>query len=137
MASIIYDSALYASITGAVDFDSDSFKVMLVDGSYTPDKAAHSKRSDVSGEITGTGYSAGGSSVTVGVSLSGSDRIDTALGGALWSNATITAAAAVYYKSRGGLDSADELIAYIDFGGNVTATNGDFQLTASTLRLQN
>jgi hypothetical protein len=43
----------------------------------------------------------------------------------------------VYYKSRGGASSADELVAYIDFGADITSTAGTWSLSASTLRIQN
>lgn len=138
MASLIYNSALYDALTGAIDFDTDSFKVMLVTSSYSPNKDTHTKRSDVTNEVSGTGYSAGGAAATASVNNdTANDRQDVTLGAVNWTTATITAAAAVYYKSRGGAASADELVAYIDFGGNITSTAGTFALTASTLRLQN
>lgn len=138
MASLIFNSALDDALRGSIDFDTDSFAVMLVTSSYSPDKDTHTKRSDVTNEVSGVGYVAGGSGVTVTVTKdTANDRIDISLGSASWASATITAAAAVYYKSRGGLASADELVAYIDFGGNVISTNGTFSLTASTLRIQN
>lgn len=139
MASIIYNSGLYDTFTGAIDFDTDTFKVLLVTSSYSPNKDTHTKRSDVTNEVAnGNGYTTGGAAATVTVtSDTANDRIDVSLGAASWSTATITAAAAVYYKSRGGASSADELVAYIDFGGNIVSTNGTFSLTASTLRIQN
>jgi len=55
-----------------------------------------------------------------------------------WTTATITARAGVIYKSRGGLASADELVAYVDFGTDVTSTAGTFSVTISSpLRFQN
>lgn len=138
MASLIYNSGLYDAATGAIDFDTDTFKVMLVTSSYTADKDLDLKRSAVTNEVTGTGYSAGGTTATVTVTKDTvNDRIDISLGAASWSTSTITARAAVYYKSRGGASSADELVAYIDFGSNITSTAGTFSLTASTLRIQN
>jgi hypothetical protein len=138
MTSIIYDSALYDSEIGSIDFDSDTFKVMLVTSSYAPNKKTHTKRSDVTNEVVGTAYVAGGAAATVTVTKDTvNDRVDTGLGSASWASSTITAAGAVYYKSRGGLSSADELVAYIDFGGNITSTNGTFSLSASTMRIQN
>jgi hypothetical protein len=138
MASLIYNSALDDMARGNIDFDTDTFKCMLVTSSYTPDKDTHLKRSSVTNEITGTGYTAGGAAATVTVTKdTTNDRIDISLGAVSWATATITAAAAVYYKSRGGASSADELVAYIDFGGNVVSTSGTFSLSASTLRLQN
>ncbi len=139
MASLIFNSALYDEARGSINYLSDTFKVMLVTVTYTPNKDTHTKRSDVTNEITGTGYTAGGqaATVTVGAVDTVNDRVDISLGGTTWSTATITARGAVYYKSRGGAATADELVAYIDFGADVTSTGANFALTASTLRKTN
>jgi hypothetical protein len=138
MASLIYNSCLDDLAKGNIDFDSDTFYAILVTSSYTPDKDADLKRSAVTNEVTGTGYTAGGTAATVTVTKdTANDRIDISLGAVSWPTSTITAAGAVYYKHRGGASSADELVAYIDFGGNVSSTAGTFALSASTLRLQN
>jgi hypothetical protein len=138
MASLIFNSALYDGAAGSIDFDADLFKVMLVTSAYSPDKDADTRRSDVTDEVIGTGYSTGGETVTVSVTNdTGNDRIDVSLGGASWALSTITARGAVYYKSNGGAASGDPLVAYIDFGGDISSTAGLFSLTASTLRLQN
>ena len=50
-------------------FTSDTFKVMLTTSSYTEDKDAHDFRNDVTNEVTGTGYTAGGNTATVSVTL--------------------------------------------------------------------
>lgn len=139
MSSLIYNSALYDEAVGAIDFDSDTFKVMLVTSSYSPDKAIDTKRSDVTNEVpNGNGYTTGGTLAIVSVTNDTvNNRIDVALGAVNWTAATISARGAVYYKSRGGPSSDDELVAYIDFGGDVSSTAGTFSLTASTLRIQN
>jgi hypothetical protein len=138
MPSLIFNSCLDDAMRGSIDFDSDSFKAMLVTASYTPDKDAHTKRSDITNEVTGTAYVAGGAAVTVTVTKdTANDRVDISLGSASWASSTITARGVAYYKSRGGLASADELVAFIDFGSNVISSNGTFSLAASTLRIQN
>lgn len=139
MASLIFNPALNAWAKGNIDFDTDTFKVMLVTSSYTPNKDTHDFRNDVTNEVVGTGYSAGGAAATVTVNAldTANDRQEITLGGASWSTSTITARGAVYYKSRGGASSADEIIAYIDFGGDVSSSGGTFTLTDSTLRVQN
>lgn len=138
MASIIYNSALDDALRANVDFDTDTFKCMLVTSTYTPDKDNHLKRSSVTNEVVGTGYTAGGAAATVTVTKdTANDRIDVSLGAVSWATATITARGAVYYKSRGGASSADELVAYIDFVTDVVSTAGTFSLSASTLRIQN
>jgi hypothetical protein len=134
---MIYNSTLYDAMTGAIDFDTNAFKVMLVTSTYVPNKDTHLNRTHVTNEITGTGYTAGGNSATVTVTKdTANDRTDVSLGGTSWSASTITARGAVYYKST-GTAANDLLVAYIDFGSDVISTNGTFSLTASTLRLQN
>lgn len=138
MASLIYNSCLNDMATGAIDFDTDSFKIELVTSSYTPNKDTHTKRSDVTNEISGTGYTAGGVSTAVTVTNdTANDRIDINFADVSWASATLTAAAAVIYKTT-GTASTDNLVAYLDFGGNVTSTNGTFTLDiTSPLRIQN
>src|SRR4051812_23580610 len=115
MASGIFDSCIEDMVSGAINFASDTFKCMLVGVSYTFNKKTHLKRGDVAGEINGDGYTSGGIDTLVAVTKDTThDRIDISLGSAIWTG-TITAAGAIYYKSRGGSETADELIAFIDF----------------------
>lgn len=138
MASIIYNSAIDDNARGAIDWDSDTFKQLLVTSSYTPDKDTHLKRSDVTNEVTGTGYTAGGVTVaaTVAKDLT-NDRVTVSFAAPSWANSTITAKGSVIYKSRGGASSADELVAYIDFGSSVSSSGGTFSVSSSTITLQN
>ena len=139
MASLIYNSAVRDESIGSIDYDTDTFKVMLTTSAYVENKDTHTRRSDITNEVTGTGYTAGGNTatVTVGAVDTANDRVDISLGGTTWPTSTITARKAVYYKSRGGLATADEIIAVVDFGADVSTTVGTFTLTASTLRKQN
>ena len=112
---------------------------MLVTSSYTPNKDTHTKRSDVTNEVAGTGYSSGGTASTVTVSAvdTANDRVTITFGAVSWPTSTITARGAVYYKSRGGASSADELVAYDDFGSDIISTGGTFDLAASVITKQN
>ena len=139
MASIIFDSFLYDALTGAIDCDSDSFKVMLVTSTYAPNKKTHAKRSSVTNEVVGTGYTAGGkaSACTV-TNVTASDNTTLAFAAVNWPTSTITARGAVIYKSRGGAASADELVAYVDFSADITSTADTFTATFTTpLTVQN
>ena len=139
MASLIYNSLLEDIATGAVDLNTDTFKGMLVTDSYTADKDAHTKRSDVTNEAVGTGYTTGGATVTATVTqYTATDRVDVVFSDPSWAASTITARALVIYKARGGASSADELVAYVDFGVNIASTSGTFAVTLSSpLRFQN
>lgn len=131
MADAIYNSFKRDIMNGSIDLDSDTIKVMLVTSSYTPDVDAHTKRSDVTNEVSGTGYSAGGA--TLANKAVTADNTDNEgvfdADDASWASSSITARGAVLYKSRGGASSADELICYFDFGSNYTSTNGTFTIT--------
>lgn len=138
MPSLIYDSALEDEARGDIDFDNDAFRVMLCSGIYTPNKGAHTRRSDVKGEIVAQGYAPGGAQALVTVKKDTTNhRVNIELGGANWPTSTITARCAVYYKDRGGMAALDELVAVIDFGKDIISTAGMFSLTPSTLRIQN
>ena len=137
MASLIYNSCIDDMARGAIDFDTDTFKVMLVTSSYTPNKDTHDKRDDVTNEVSGTGYTAGGVSAPVTVTKdTANDKVTIEFAAVSWTSSTITARGAVYFKSTGNAAN-DCLVAYNDFGSNITTSNGTFSLAASTLTLQN
>ncbi len=138
MASLIYNSAIDDMARGAIDFDTDTFKAMLVTSAYTPNKDTDLKRSAVTDEVTGTGYTAGGVASACTVTKdTANDKVTLQFAAVSWASSTITARALVYYKSRGGASSADELVAYNDFGSNVSSSGGTFSVAASTITLQN
>lgn len=132
MADVIFNSFKRDIMNGSIDLDSDTIKVALVTSAYVPDQDNHTKKGDVSNEITGTGYTSGGKALsgkTVTADNTDNEGVFDALDTA-WLSASFTARAAVLYKSRGGVASADELIAYIDFGSNKTSTSpGSFVIT--------
>lgn len=139
MASLIYNSFFDDVARGNIDLDTDTFYCMLTTSAYVEDKDAHTKRSNVTNEVAASGgYVAGGFVATVTVTKdTANDRVDIALGGITVPSATITARKAVYYKRRGGVATADELVAVVDFGSDVASTNANWALTASTIRIQN
>jgi hypothetical protein len=137
MASTIPQSLLDDIFEGRIDIDTDTFKVMLLTSAYTPN-ILHDRRDDLTNEVSGTGYTAGGATVTCSVARDdGNRRVEITCGSASWASSTITARYAAYYKSRGGAASADELLLVNDFGSDVISTGGTFSLAASTIRAQN
>lgn len=51
----------------AIDLDNDTIKVMIVTSAYTPSQS-HAFKSDITNEVSGTNYSAGGTAIS-GVTL--------------------------------------------------------------------
>jgi hypothetical protein len=138
MASLIYNSFVDDMARGAIDLDTDTFKVMLVSSAYSPNKDTHDKRDDVTNEVSGTGYTAGGVTSACTVTKdTANDRVTLSFAAVNWASSTITARAAVIYKSRGGASSADELVCYVDFGADVSSSAATFSLGASVITLQN
>jgi hypothetical protein len=131
MANLIYNSFLRDIQNGTIDLDTDTIKLMLVTSSYTPNIDTHTKRSDVTNEVVGTGYTAGGVTLA-GKTVTQNNTNNTGVFDAdniTITTSTITARAGVLYKSRGGASSADELIGYLDFGSDIVSTAGDFNIT--------
>ena len=134
MASLNYDCLMADTIAnGAYALAGATVRAMLVTSAYVPDQVNHKKRSDVTGEVTGAaGYTAGGQVVTVTASVnSGLHYENFTVQSPQWSSASITARGVVFYHSRGGAASADELISYLDFGMDVTSVNGLFNVVLS------
>jgi hypothetical protein len=139
MASFVYNSALENAAKGAIDFDTDTFKMLLVTSSYSANKDTHEYRDDVTNEVAnGNGYTTGGAATACTVALdTATDRVTITFAATNWTTSTITAAAAVVYKSRGGASSADELVFYNDFGGNVSSSNATFSVGSTVMLYQN
>jgi len=130
MADVIYNSFKKDIMDGTIDLDTDTFKIMLVTSAYTPDQDAHSTRANVSNEVTGTGYTAGGETLT-GTTVTQdntNNRGEWDFDDPSWASSTITARGAVIYQSNGGASSADPLICYLDFGSDQSSSNGSFTI---------
>lgn len=140
MASGIYHSFLSDVLKGNVDCDSDTFYMMIAGSGYTFNKDTHDRRDDVTSEVSGTGYTAGGQAVTLTVNAidTTNDRVEITIGSVSWASSTISGAQqAIVYKRRGGAASADELVCCVDNGTPVSTSGGTLQATTSTIRIQN
>jgi len=104
-----------------IDFDTDTIKIMLCSDSYLVSQDNDEYKSDVTNEVSGTGYTAGGETLT-GKSIeyaSGDSKVVTLYASAIeWRNITATFRYAVIYCDT-GTDSTSALISYIDFGSDI------------------
>lgn len=131
MASKMYGQLIAKAFNKEVDWDSDTIKVMLVSSAYSPNQDTHAYKSDVTGEITGTGYTAGGQALTSKTTTYDAANNVTVLDAAdvSWANSTVTARYAVVYDDSGATDAAKALIGYLDFGSDQSSSNGAFAVT--------
>jgi len=131
MASVIYDSFLSDVFAGNCTTAS-TYKAMLVSSAYTEDRGAHSKRSSVTGEVTGTGYTAGGVTLTLTASLNTTTHILTlTIPTATWASSTITARKLIVYRST-GTAANDNLVACIDNAVDLISSSTTMTWNAST-----
>lgn len=109
----------------------DVFKIALYTSSAT--LGAATTAYTTSNEVVGTGYTAGGNTLTnVTPTTSGTtaftDFVDTT-----WSTATITANGALIYNSS----KSNKAVAVLAFGGDKTSTAGDFTIVFPTADASN
>lgn len=115
--------------TAVVDWNTDTIKAALTTSSYAPAQDTDDFFNDVTNEITGTGYTAGGA--TLGSATATYDttsneiRLDAA--DTQWTSSSFTARNTVIYKST-GTASTSPLVSYIDFGGDETVSSGTFTI---------
>lgn len=135
MASANFTAITRSFIKGEIDFDTITCKVMLL--SAVPSASnldTWVNRTDVTTEITGTGYTAGG--IAQAFTLPALDTTNNRQAvnytdiSAGWTSATFNCAAAVIYVDTGSA-STDKLLHMLDLGSQ-TVTAASFGITYDT-----
>ena len=114
-------------LDGTFDFSSgtaQTFKLALYTSAATLD--ATTTAYSATNEVAGTGYTAGGGTLTISANPTSSGTtafLDFA--DLTFASATITARGALIYLADGGTNPA---IAVLDFGSDKTSTAGDFTI---------
>lgn len=115
------------------DFDfgsgtSQVFKIALYTSSATLD--ASTTAYSASNEASGTGYTAGGNTLTISTNPTSSGTTAyLSFSNTTWSSATITARGALIYLANG---TTNPSVCVLDFGGDKTSTAGDFTINFPT-----
>ena len=118
----------YLLATGAINFSSDTFKIILMGTGFTFNKDTHHYYSDVSGSelASGNGYTTGGNTLA-GVSVTEDDTDDRTE--ITWNNTSWTASGGAIGPTPGAIiyddtHASDAIVGYIDFGGEQTQADG-------------
>lgn len=118
----------YMLATGAIDFSSDVFKIILMDTGFSFNKDTHETYSDVSGSelASGNGYTTGGNTLA-GVSVTEDDTDDRTE--ITWNNTSWTASGGAIGPTPGAIiydntEATNTIVGYIDFGGEQTQADG-------------
>lgn len=126
VTSKVYGPALHSFGHGEIVL-SAGVKVMLCTSSYTPNQDTHRYLTDVSGEVSATGYTSGGVTLTgiTEVYDAATKTFKFSADAAVWTGSTITARYAVFYSTG----TLNPLICYWDFGADQSSSSGAFVLT--------
>ena len=104
----------------------NTFKIALFTSSAT--LSASTTAYATTNEVSGTGYSAGGNTLTnVDPTTSGTTAL-TDFADTTFSSSSITARGALIYNSSTTAGSADRAVCALDFGADKTSTSGDFTI---------
>jgi hypothetical protein len=121
------------------DFNStggDTFKIALYTSSAT--LGASTTNYSTTNEVSGTGYTAGGKSMTVIDPVTSGTTAFVDFADVTWASATITANGALIYNSTAdGGTGTTNAVAVLAFGGDKTSTNGDFVIQFPTADASN
>jgi len=101
----------------------DTFKIALYTSSAT--MSASTTAYSTTNEVSGTGYTAAGNTLTRVDPTSSSTTAYTDFADTTWSSASITARGALIYNSS----DSNKAVAVLDFGADKTASGGDFTIT--------
>lgn len=112
--------------SSAVDLDGDALKAMLVTDTYTPNFDTHDFHNDVTNEVSGTGYTAGGTTVAGVASGVASGFYTFDANDFSWTTATFTARGDVVYDSTPGSTSTNWLLFARTYGSDFSVTAGTF-----------
>lgn len=100
----------------------DTLKIALYTSSAT--LSASTTAYSSTNEVSGTGYTAAGNTLTVVAPTSSGTTAFSDFNDTTWSTATITARGALIYNST----QSNKAIAVLDFGADKTSTAGDFTI---------
>jgi len=121
------------------DFNTTSghtFKIALYTSSASLDAATTAYTT--SNEVVGTGYTAGGATLTNIDPTSSGTTAFVDFADVTFASATITAAGALIYNTTtDGGSATTNAVAVISFGGDKTSTNGDFVVQFPTADASN
>ncbi len=113
-----------------IDWLTDTIKVMLCTSDYTPNQDTHAFKTDVTNEVTGTGYTVGGATLASKTLTydgpTNKAKLDAA--DVSWPNSTITARYAVVYDATPTADADKPLLGYVNFGEDKATNNGEFKI---------
>lgn len=112
-------------------FEAEDNKVLLVTDSYTPNFDTHDFYNDITNEVTGTNYTAGGQAMTATELTISSGVLTFDSQDPSWASSTIANAMAAVHYFNVGSGATDQLGFLSDFVTAASTTNGTMAVQVS------
>ena len=111
-----------------IDWDTSDIKCMMTTVTYVPNQDTHEDKADVTNEVTGDGYTAGGATLASKTLANTLNVVKLDAADVTWTNSSITARRAVLYDDSGATDADKALLLWVDFGQDEVSSSGDFKI---------
>lgn len=114
--------------TAGQSLEAETHKVLMCTDSEVPNFDTHNFRDDITAEVTGTGYSAGGATITTTEVTLASGVLTYDAADVSWASSTIANAMAAVGYFNVGSAATDQLVWLSDFVNAASSSNGTFSI---------
>lgn len=114
--------------TAGQSLEAETHKVLMVQDAHTPDFDVHDFRDDVTNEVSGTGYTAGGETLTTTEITLATGTLTFDAADVSWASSTITDAMAAIGYFNVGTAATDQLVFLSDFVTSASSSSGTFTI---------
>lgn len=131
VTAFLFGQTFMSTFNKEADWNSDTIKCMLTTVTYVPNQDTHQYKNSVTNEVSGTNYTAAGTTITTPTILytGGTNVFNFDADDALWTTATISGIRiAVVYDSTPATDATRPNLMYVDMGGDQSVSSANFTI---------
>lgn len=129
-----YGLGLLSMANGDLDFLASTVKCALASNTYVPNQDTHDFFNDVTNQVTGAGYTAGGVTLTskTAVYATGTNTLTLDAADPTWATVSIAEIRYAIFYVDTGVTSTSPLLSYMDFEANYAPSSQSFTVTIPT-----
>jgi len=130
ITGFLYGSFFQNCCKKLVNCETDIIRVTLHTASYVPQQDTHDFVDDLTNEVVGTGYTAGGLQLTpcTLTYTAATNKLKMTAPNVSWANSTITASVVVVSDRQSGVNSTSPLILYQVSDTPIVSSGGPFDI---------
>jgi hypothetical protein len=130
----MYGLSLKSLAAGEIDFLGGNMYAALTSNSYVPNQDTHDYFDDITNEVSGAGYTAGGVLLTAKTSVytTGTNTLTLDAADPSWATVSIPEIRYVIFYLDSGSDSTSPLLSYMDLEANYAPSAQSFTVTLAS-----